>query len=561
MFLKRYKNLYKFKPYFAKYKSQTILLVICMIIASSMGMVLAYLMSEQLSAISNINISKMVKSTVFILVAVLVHHTTWFFWDKISAIIGNKVANDIRNDIFSNALSTQYQIIKNNSTGYYIERLNDDTNEISFFVQNVYGTLVDVATNFTFLIIIFFLNWQCGLFFSIGLIVLYFLDVLKIKVELKHTKKIKVLSERLNSKMTEAIRSIKDIKGLGIKNEVCMINGEISKQLAVKNTKMKVDVTLLERLRTFCQWAIDCSLVFLCAFWLFPTGQIDVLVILIIFNYKSLMYDTIGFFSKLKGYYVQGDFKAQRILEVLNDDIKDVFGNNTISNKKSSIKVKNLSFSYGDKKVLKNISLKLKENTATLLIGESGSGKSIFFSLLTKLNPVKNGKIFIDDVDLNNLGEEELTKHISIVNQEPFVFNDTLYNNLRIVKPTATKDEIYTACKNAHIYDEVVSMKDGFNTILAENGSNLSGGQKQRLSIARAILKNTPIILFDEPTSALDGENQKKFLATIKQLKNDKIIFVIAHNIQNTSVFDKVIEISDGKIKSTCHFEKRQQLH
>ena len=104
-------------------------------------------------------------------------------------------------------------------------------------------------------------------------------------------------------------------------------------------------------------------------------------------------------------------------------------------------------------------------------------------------------------------------------------------------------------------------MEDGFNTILAENGSNLSGGQKQRLSIARAILKNTPIILFDEPTSALDGENQKKFLATIKQLKNDKIIFVIAHNIQNTSVFDKVIEISDGKIKSTCHFEKRQQLH
>lgn len=547
MFLKRYKNLYKFKPYFAKYKGLIAILVICMVIASSMGMVLAYLMSEQLSAISNIEISNMIKFTILIVAAVFIHHLTWFYWDKISAIIGNKIARDIRKDILENTLSTKYQVVKEKSTGFYLERLNDDTNEVSFFVQNVAGTLVDVFTNVCFLIIIFFLNWQCGLLFTCGLVVLYLFDLWKIKCTLKHTKKIKVLSEQMDSKMNEVVRGIKDIKGLGIKEEAIKQNTKINEEFSKQNTKMKCDVTLLERARTFTQWLIDALLVLVCAFWLFPTGQITVVVILIIFNYKSLMYDTIGFFSQIKGYYVQGDFKASRILEIINDDNKEIFGDEPLSNN-NSIEVKNLSFAYQNKKVLENISFSLVPNTASVLVGASGSGKSTLFSLLTKLNDVEDKKIFIGNKDINKIDEQNLKENVSIVNQEPFVFNASIMDNLKIVRPNATDREIFDACKKANIHNEITEMEDGYNTILTENGNNLSGGQKQRLSIARAILKNTKIILFDEPTSALDKENQTLFLQTIQELKTAKTIFVIAHKLNDLSMFDQVLELKNGQI-------------
>ena len=155
--------------------------------------------------------------------------------------------------------------------------------------------------------------------------------------------------------------------------------------------------------------------------------------------------------------------------------------------------------------------------------------------------------IFINGVDINEIDEASLTSHISIVNQDPFVFHETIYNNLRIVKPGAGDDEIHAARKKAGIYDEIMGMKDGFDTVLADNGGNLSGGQKQRLSIARAILKDTPIILFDEPTSALDRDNQTLFLNTIRELKNHKTLFVIAHKLDDLSMFDMALEMKDGR--------------
>lgn len=547
MFFKKYKNLYKFKPYFTKYKTLIITLIICMVIASSMGMVLAYLMSEQLSAISNVVISNMIKFTIMIIITVFIHHLTWFLWDKISAIIGNNVASDIRKDLVKSTIESSYQTIKENSTGFYLERLNDDTNEISFFLQNVAGTLVDVFTNLSFLIIIFFLNWQCALFFSIGLIVLYLLDLLKIKIELKFTEQIKLLNEQMNSNMSEVIRGIKDIKGLGIKSQILDKSNEINQKIAKINTKMKNDVTLIERLRTFTQWLIDSILVIICAIWLFPTGQISVVVILIIINYKSLMYDTIGFFSKIKGYYIQGEFKAKRLLDIIECRDVDVFGSQKLF-KCNSINVKNLSFTYQDKIVLNDVSFEIKPNTATLISGVSGSGKSTLFSLLTKLNKIEDKKIFLSNKDINEIDEESLKSNLSIVYQEPFIFNATIKDNLSIVDKNASDDKIISACKKANIHNEIMSLQDGYNTVLTENGNNLSGGQKQRLAIARVLLKNSNIILFDEPTSGLDSLNQKNFFDLIKTLKEDKTIIVIAHKLNDTSMFDKVLELKNGKI-------------
>lgn len=550
MFVKKYANLYQFKPYFARQKRLVALLLCCMVTASSMGVCLTYLSSQQLIAITDVSIPNMVRFTLLILAAVTIHHVNWFFWSKISAVIGNRVAQEIRRDILTSTLDTRYQVIKERHTGYYLERLHNDTQEISYFLQNVTGTLVDLFTNSAFLVIIYFQSWQCGLVFTLCIIGLYLIDRLTIKVELKYTEKLKVLTEALDSKAAEVIRGVKDIKGLGIKDGVIRQCEEVNAKLARQDAKKVRDVMLLTRLRTYCQWLIDAILVFLCAFWLFPAGKISVVVLLIIFNYKGLMYETIGYFSKVKGYYVQGDFKAGRILEVLNSSGKETFGSEEIPDCPGSIEVKNLSFSYDDGELLHDISFRLEPHTAGVLLGPSGCGKSTLFCLLMKLYEVQDGMIFLNGTDINAVTESSLTRHISVVNQEPFVFHDTIRNNLRIVKPDATDEEICAASRQAGIYEEIMEMKEGFDTVLAENGSNLSGGQKQRLSIARAILKDTPIILFDEPTSALDRENQALFMDTIRGLKRRKTLLVITHKLDDLSLFDTVLEMKDGRCTS-----------
>lgn len=547
MFLKRYKSLYKFKPYFLKYKNTTILLVISMFIASSFGMVLAYLLSEQLVAISNIHINNIVKFTVLILAGISIHHIAWFFWGKLSSIIGNKVAKDIRHDAMRAVLNTKYQHIKDKNSGFYLERLNDDIYSVSFFMQEIAGSIVDILTNVSFLVVICFLNWQCGLIFAIGLVGLYLIDLLKIKIELKYTKQQKILKEQINSNVTEAFKGIKEIKGLGIKSEILKSNDNLNDNLSKLNIKMTNYTTLLQRLSTFSQWLIDAILVFVCAFWLFPTNQITVVVLLIIFNYKSLMYDTITLFSKIKEQYVQGEFKAERILNILNEE-KEAFGTNEISKNDNALAVKNLSYNYNNRQILKDISFCLKKNTATVLIGASGSGKTTLFNLITKLYDVESNKIFINGQDINTINEKSFRTDVSIVTQEPFLLNDSIINNLKIVKPNATIKEIQNACKIANLHDEIVKMENGYDTIILENGTNFSGGQKQRLSIARNILKNTPIILFDEPTSALDNNNQTKIFNLINQLKTHKTIFVISHNLNNLSAFDNIFELKNKQI-------------
>ncbi|MBO5309672.1 MAG: ABC transporter ATP-binding protein [Clostridia bacterium] len=519
-----------------------------MLTASSAGVLMSYLLSEQLIGITSGVAEIAIKFTIFILTAVVIHHINWFLWSKFAFMLSKRVSRDIKKDIVSNLLNKKFSAIKEKGSGYYLERLNDDVDEISTFLGNVAGTLVDVFTNFAFLIIIYIFSWQCGLFFTIGVALLFVIESIKVKADLKNLELVKKATEKANSEFNEIIHGIKDIKGFGIKDEINTkmfnSNSDLIEKVYKKNTKFE----FISRIATFTQWVIDSVLVFMCMLWLLPTGQIEMVTLLLIFNYKSLMYDTVGFFSKLKGYYVNGDYYARRVLEIVNNPNKEEFGQVNQAITKGKITIKNLLFAYDDKKILDNVNLEINPNTLNVLIGGSGSGKTTLFLLLSKLYDVKNGKIFFDDIEINDFSEKAFRDNVCIVNQEPFIFSDTILNNIKIVKPNATNTEIENACKLANIHSEISCLENGYNTILTENGTNLSGGQKQRIEIARAILKDSKIILFDEPTSALDSENQSKFFQTLCQLKQSKTIFMIAHKLNNYDCFDSVYELKNQKI-------------
>lgn len=559
MFFKKYKNLRKFKIYYIKYNKIIKTLVFVMLLASSLGMILPYLISKRLIGITSIKNNVVILYSILIISIIFLHHLFWYLWEKFASLLTNKVGVDIRKDIITKFIDTKYSEIKNKTTGYYLERVNDDVLEVSSFLSNTLGTLIDTLTNFSFLVFIYFLNYQCGIIFTVGIIYLYIIDLIKIKKDLKFTEIIKELTEKFNSKIAENFKVIKDIKGLGIKKEIIKDTNNISEKLSAIQIKKDKSFALYSRIKTFSQYLLEAILIIYAVYYLIPNQEITVVILLTIINYTGFMYDLVGFFAKMKDYFVRGDYKALRILDIIDNPHLETFGkyNKLISD--STIKINNLSYSYDDNKnykVLKNINLNIDKQTATVFIGASGSGKSTLFSLLSKLLQCKNNKIFVDNIDINKLSEEYFRKNICIVNQEPFLLNDTILNNIKVIKPEATLNEIYDACQKSNIHDEIIKFENGYNTIIKENSNNLSGGQKQRIAIARAILKDSPILLFDEPTSALDKKNQEMFFKTIEKLKLQKTILVITHKLNNYKIFDNIYELKNGNLFEITKFKR-----
>lgn len=216
--------------------------------------------------------------------------------------------------------------------------------------------------------------------------------------------------------------------------------------------------------------------------------------------------------------------------------------------KSNEIEFKNVSFSYGKGEVLKGISVALKPNTLTAIIGPSGSGKTTFCKLIPRFYDVSEGEILIGGAKITNISTEELMKNISMVFQNVYLFEDTIMNNIRLAKPNASDEDIISAAKKARCHDFIKSLQKGYETKIGEAGSTLAGGEKQRIAIARAILKDAPIVILDEFTSALDVENERHILQAIDNLVQNKTVIMIAHRLETVRKADNIIVLDKGEI-------------
>ena len=198
--------------------------------------------------------------------------------------------------------------------------------------------------------------------------------------------------------------------------------------------------------------------------------------------------------------------------------------------------------------MLKDINFKINPNETVSFVGKSGSGKTTLFNLISKLYTSKKGEILLDEVNINKLDKETVRSNISVISQNPYIFNMSIKDNLKVVKENASDDEIISACKMAALHDYIMGLKDGYDTIVGESGVTLSGGQRQRLAIARALIQNTEIILFDEATSALDNETQGKIQDAINNMQGIYTILIIAHRFSTVVGADKIVVVDDGKV-------------
>jgi len=265
-----------------------------------------------------------------------------------------------------------------------------------------------------------------------------------------------------------------------------------------------------------------------------------------------LAYQPIRSLATLNMTIYQGAAAAKRIFTVIdhpvevkkNDDCPDLAIN------KSNIEFKNINFSYlnTEKKALKNIDMVIDGGSMTAFVGHSGAGKSTIFNLITRFYNPQNGEILVDNQNVNNIKLSSLRKNISLVSQDVFLFDDTLKNNIAYANSSATEDEIIAACKYAAADEFIEKLPKKYETLTGENGIRLSGGQKQRISIARAILKNAPIILLDEATSSLDSESEEIVQNAITNLTKNKTTLVIAHRLSTIHNAKKIFVLKDGRI-------------
>ena len=217
---------------------------------------------------------------------------------------------------------------------------------------------------------------------------------------------------------------------------------------------------------------------------------------------------------------------------------------------KGQIEIKNLNFTYpcSNKQVLSNINIKLEQGKTLGIIGRTGSGKTTLVNLLLKLFDVEEGHIFIDGIDINNIAVEELRECIGFVPQDSFLFSTTIRNNIEFFRQVYTDDEIENSTRLSDVYDSIISFPDGFDTIVGERGVNLSGGQKQRISIARALIKESPILILDDCLSAVDSETESRILDNIREVLKSRTSIIISHRLSTLKDADEIIFLEDGKI-------------
>lgn len=287
------------------------------------------------------------------------------------------------------------------------------------------------------------------------------------------------------------------------------------------------------------------TLMILTGAYLMVGGSLDTLTFVMFLVIGSRVYDPLT--SALMKYAeLRYDERAgERILNLMNE--QEMTGDKEPDDS-TDILFKNVSFGYGEKEVLHNVSLTMKKGTLTALVGPSGSGKSTILKLCARFYDPSHGKVIFGGIDESTLDPEKLMKKISMVFQDVYLFQDTIGNNIRFGKENAKNEEIIEAAKRACCYDFIMELPKGFDTMVGEGGCTLSGGEKQRISIARAMLKDAPVVLLDEATASLDPENEVEVQKAIGELIAGRTVIVIAHRLKTIKDADNIVVMEDGKV-------------
>lgn len=406
-------------------------------------------------------------------------------------------------------------------------------------------TVSGIFSSFAMFVAVCFYEWHVGVITGIGMAV-YLLTVdLQMRVSEKNAPFLQKAQSKLAAATLTFLQGIKVTKTFSVKEGNDELNEAIkgSEDANINLTNKTMPSQFLSRFVI----AIFEIMIIACTLWQHNEGNISLVKTIMLLVFSFVVYISLNQAGSVlsmiglldSGLKAIGEVEASEQMKWSDKPLP--MGNNEIS-------LESVSFSYGNNEVLHNVSATIKENSLTAIIGPSGSGKTTLCELIPRFHDIDSGSIKIGGADIRDVDYEELMRRISMVFQRVYLFEDTIYNNIAFGKPDASIDDVRAAAKAARCYEFIEALPNGYNTVLDEGGSSLSGGEKQRISIARAILKDSPIIIMDEATAALDAENEHEILAAIEALTQNKTVIMIAHRIKSIRNADHIIAIKDGRV-------------
>ncbi len=546
---KKTNNLMRLLPYYKKYTILCVAVIILSLGYAGISLLSPIYEGKMLGFFEEFNQNKIIKTALLLFIIRIVIEIVTNAWSRIVLKLNSKVNLDLKKNLLESFTNFEIKNFDHTNSGLFISRLNKDTTELAELFDFITDDLSGIILGVSFIIYVFFLNIYLGIFLILNLLIISLLVSKKISVYKKVRKNYKEKDENLIGLYTDIVRGIREVKSLNLKS---VFLNNINHQ---QEDTIQAEMKSIDTRRTWNRWiaAVQHFLDFiyiLLSIYFIKHQSLTVASFLIIFLYKNKILIFLDCISELREKIADGKISATRVFDMMDYQSfsKEQFGNQSIEYLNGKIEFQNVSFCYENELLFENLNFGIEPNQMVAIVGKSGEGKSTILKLMHKSYSVDKGKILLDGIDINKLSEKSIKNNIAIVLQSPYIFNLSIKENIRLSKMNATDEEIIEVCKKAQIHDDIMKLENGYDTLVGENGVILSGGQKQRLAIARALMKQSKIILLDEATSSLDNENQEKIKHVMRDLSKDHTVIIVAHRLSTIVNADKILYLDHHSI-------------
>lgn len=447
-----------------------------------------------------------------------------------------------------------------NSLGYITSVTTNTMENLSDVATRVVMLVTEgIFTTLMITLMLFIFDVRIGLITTLGIGIYLLANVLlQAASRNKAPKKVRA-DDALVEKVLEYLKGISEVKSYGLIGKYNRgLNRAVDDNVKA-NTDIELALIVYTTLQNFICKMIGVGIVFL-SIYLYTTGAMELLYCIMMLICSFMVTEGLekaGTYSGLLSVVDLSVDKANRILELKPMDIEG----KDITPASYEIKAENIGFSYNKsgedkKKIIDNVSVTIPEKTTTAIVGPSGGGKTTLCHLLSRFWDVDEGVVTLGGMNIKDYSMDSLMKNFSFVFQNVYLFKDTIANNIRFGQPNATMERVIEAAKKAKCHDFIMKLPNGYDTVIGESGGTLSGGEKQRLSIARAIMKDSPIIILDEATANVDPENEKDLMEAIGELTKEKTIIMIAHRLKTVQNANQILVVDNGRIVQCGNHEQ-----
>ena len=554
------KALQYLNKYFFKYKFRLLLGILITVVSKFLALEIPQIIRNSFNSIEDYKLGKITDIeevkyqlliNILIIVGVaLVAGFLTFLMRQTIIVTSRLIEFDLKNEIYQQYQRLSVNFYKKNRTGDLMNRISEDVSMVRMY----FGPAIMYSMNMLVLFVVgFYQMIQIDAKLTLYTLIPFPVLSISIFVLSKLINKKSTIVQQFLSKLTtfnqEFFSGINVVKSYGIEPSIIKNFDQLADQSKDKNIDLyKTQAVFFPMMILLI--GLSNLIVIYVGGRQYIAGEIQIGVIAEFMLYVNILTWPVAIVGWVTSMVQQAEASQQRINEFLEEKPEIVNTNPEPSEIFGAIEFKNVGLIYDDTNItaLKNISFKVNAGETIAILGNTGSGKSSIVNLIARLYDASSGDIYIDNTRINMVNLTDLRSEIGFVPQDPFLFSDTIENNIKFGKEDASKEEIIQAAKNAVIHQNIIDFKNGYQTILGERGVTLSGGQKQRVSIARVIIKNPKILIFDDCLSAVDTETEEQILANLNKVSKNKTTFIISHRVSSAKNADKIIVLNEGEI-------------